>query len=192
VPVDFEKQSLIEGLRASAYRTDAPAVFSWLGVTEYLTPEAIFNTLRTIASLAPGAEIIFQYDLPTELLDEEAQRVLAVVMAGAAARNEPLITFFEPARLAEQVRELGFSEVWNFSPEEASPLSFGGRTDGLRPRAYILWEREWVRDRADAAYLDQAKGNPRLIGVRYGHLDFPGYAKLRRRNGFRDSTLSTW
>jgi methyltransferase (TIGR00027 family) len=137
VPVDFEKQSLVEGLRKSGYRTDAPAVFSWLGVVVYLTPDAIFGTLRTIASLAPGTEIIFEYPLPRELLDEEAQQVLAVVGAAAAARNEPLITFFEPARLAEQVRKLGFSEVWDFGPGEASPLYFAGRTDGLRPPANV-------------------------------------------------------
>ena len=137
VPVDFEKQSLVEGLRKSGYRSDAPAVFSWLGVVVYLTPDAIFGTLRTIASLAPGTEIIFEYPLPRELLDEEAQQVLAVVGAAAAARNEPLITFFEPARLAEQVRKLGFSQVWDFGPGEASPLYFAGRTDGLRPPANV-------------------------------------------------------
>ena len=133
VPVDFEKQSLIESLQSNAYRMDVPAVFSWLGVTEYLTPEAIFSALRIVASLAPGTEILFQYDLPKELLDGETQQALAVVMAFAAANNEPLITFFEPSRLAAQLRELGFSEVWDFSPEEANALYFAGRTDGLRP-----------------------------------------------------------
>ena len=137
VPVDFEKQSTIDGLQTSAFRTDAPAVFSWLGVTTYLTSDAIFSTLRTIASLTPGTEIIFGYALPPELLDEEAQQVLAVVKAGATANNEPVLTFFEPARLAEQVRKLGFSEVWDFGPEEASPLYFAGRTDGLGPPAHL-------------------------------------------------------
>jgi O-methyltransferase involved in polyketide biosynthesis len=137
VPVDFEKQSLIESLQTSAYRMDAPAVFSWLGVTEYLTTEAIFSALRIVALLAPGTEILFQYDLPKELLDEESRQVLAVVMAYAAANSEPLITFFEPSRLAAQLRELGFSEVWDFSPEEASSLYFASRADGLRPPAGV-------------------------------------------------------
>jgi methyltransferase (TIGR00027 family) len=137
VPVDFEKQSTIEGLQTSTFRTDAPAVFSWLGVTTYLTLDAIFSTLRTIASLTPGTEIIFSYTLPPELLDEEAQQVLAVLRAGATAINEPVLTFFEPAQLAEQVRKLGFSEVWDFGPEEASPLYFARRTDGFGPPAHL-------------------------------------------------------
>jgi methyltransferase (TIGR00027 family) len=133
VPVDFEKQSLSESLQMNGYRSDAPAVFSWLGVTNYLTPDAVFSTLGTIASLAPGTEILFQYLLPTELLDDESRQVRATIMAAAAAINEPNLTFFEPAQLAEQVLKLGFSEVWDFGPEEASPLYFAGRTDGLRP-----------------------------------------------------------
>jgi methyltransferase (TIGR00027 family) len=137
VPVDFEKQSLVERLQKGGYRSDAAAVFSWLGVVVYLTSDAIFGTLRTIASLALGTEIIFEYPLPGELLDVEAQQVLAVVGAAAAARNEPLLTFFEPARLAEEVRRLGFSEVWDFGPKEASSLYFADRTDGLRPRAAL-------------------------------------------------------
>jgi methyltransferase (TIGR00027 family) len=64
VPVDFEKQSLVERLLKGGYRSDAAAVFSWLGVVVYLTSDAIFGTLRTIASLALGTEIIFEYPLP--------------------------------------------------------------------------------------------------------------------------------
>jgi O-methyltransferase involved in polyketide biosynthesis len=33
VPLDFERQTVTEALRSSDYRTNAPAVFSWLGVT---------------------------------------------------------------------------------------------------------------------------------------------------------------
>lgn len=101
----------------------------------FLMPDAIFSTLRTVTSFAPGTEIIFQYSVPKELLDEETQQVQAVIMAAAAARNEPLFTFFEPARLVEQVRKLGFSEVWDLGPEEAGRLYFAGRTDGLKPLA---------------------------------------------------------
>ncbi len=136
IPVDFEKQSLIDGLRMSGYRTDEGSVFSWLGVTMYLTTDAIFSTLRTVAALPPETEIIFEYNVPKELVDEETQKIVAVVMAASAARGEPLRSFFEPAQLAEQVRKLGFAEVSDFGPDEAQARYFTGRTDGLR--AFVL------------------------------------------------------
>jgi methyltransferase (TIGR00027 family) len=44
VPVDFEEESLIDSLRISGYRTNAIGLFSWLGVTMYLSTDAIFGT----------------------------------------------------------------------------------------------------------------------------------------------------
>jgi methyltransferase (TIGR00027 family) len=135
VPLDFEQQSLIESLRMHGYRSEEAGFFSWLGVTAYLTPDAIFDTLRTVASMAHGTEIIFTYLLPPALLDDEYRQILELFGNAATARGEPLRTFFEPAKLAEQVRELGFAEVWDFGPEEANALYFAGRTDGLCARA---------------------------------------------------------
>jgi methyltransferase (TIGR00027 family) len=133
VPIDFEKQSLIESLRMSGYRADTPAVFSWLGVATYLTYDAIFSTLRTVAALAPGTESIFQHSVRKELLDKENQRVFAGAIALVAARGEPFQSFFEPERLAQQARELGFVEVSDLGPEEAGERYFAGRADGLWP-----------------------------------------------------------
>jgi methyltransferase (TIGR00027 family) len=147
VPVDFEKQSLIDSLQTSGYRTDAPGLFSWLGVTVYLTRDAIFRILRTIAALAPKTEIIFEYLIPKESVDEEAQKILAVLMAVAGARSEPLQSFFEPVQLAEQVRKLGFAEVSDFGPDEAQARYFIGRTDGLRPSALNHYMRARVGPR---------------------------------------------
>jgi methyltransferase (TIGR00027 family) len=135
VSVNFEKQSLMGSLRMSGYRTDKPAIFSWVGVVTYLTYDAIFSTLRMVAALAPKTEIIFQYTVPKELLDEGAQQLLAAVMASTATRGEPFKSFFEPKDMAEQVRRLGFVEVSDLGPEEAEARYFTGRTDGLRPLA---------------------------------------------------------
>jgi methyltransferase (TIGR00027 family) len=132
VPLDFEKQTLAEGLRSSGYRSDVPALFSWLGVTYYLTVDAIFSTLRTVASMAPGTEIIFEYALPLSLLDEAARQGVSAIMKQAAARGEPLISFYDPQSLATQVRELGFAEVWDFGNREAAVRYFAGRSDDFR------------------------------------------------------------
>jgi methyltransferase (TIGR00027 family) len=131
IPLDFETQTLTAGLQAGGYRLKAPAFSSWLGVTMYLTEEAIFNTLRVVASLALGSEIVFSYVVPEALLDEEHQCLLAAIKAGAAARGEPWLSCFEPARLKARIKELGFTQVWDLGPEEANRRYFAGRTDGL-------------------------------------------------------------
>jgi methyltransferase (TIGR00027 family) len=132
VPLDFERQALAETLRKNGYRSEAPALFSWLGVTYYLTTEAIFSTLQTVASMAAGTEIILEYGLPLSLLDEQARQGITAIMAQAASRGEPMVSFFESASLAAQVREFGFAEVWDFGPEEANARYFADRSDGLR------------------------------------------------------------
>jgi O-methyltransferase involved in polyketide biosynthesis len=126
---------LIESLYNSGYRTDAAGFFSWLGVTWYLTPDAIFDTLRTVAATAPGSEIIFQYVPPATPLDDEGRQRLELLHNWAAARGEPVVTFFETANLAGQVRKLGFAEVSDFGPDEANARYFTNPTDGLRLRA---------------------------------------------------------
>jgi methyltransferase (TIGR00027 family) len=131
IPIDFEKQSLADTLRAGGYRAEKPAFFSWLGVTEYLTEEAIFTTLQGVAAMAPGSEIVFGYAVLETLLDEEYRRLMAVVKAYTAARGEPYRSQFEPTTLAMRVKELGFAQVWDFGPEEANARYFAGRTDGL-------------------------------------------------------------
>jgi methyltransferase (TIGR00027 family) len=148
VPVDFETQSLLESLRVNGYRINVPAVFSWLGVTMYLPSDAIFSTLRTVAALAPGTEIIFQYSIPKELVDQETRRMLEAVMAVNASRGEPFKSCFEPVQLMKQVRSLGFAEVSNLNPDEAETLYFSGRTDGLRPPASEHYMRARVGSRA--------------------------------------------
>ena len=48
-PVDFEKQSLADGLRRARFNLRAPTFVSWLGVTVYLTRPAVMDTLGFIA-----------------------------------------------------------------------------------------------------------------------------------------------
>jgi methyltransferase (TIGR00027 family) len=132
VPVDFEKQTLLEGLRKAGYRPQVPALFSWLAVTTYLTENAIFDTLRAISSLAMDTQIIFDYWIPVELLNEEDRPLHEAGLALAAASGEPWLSFFEPASLARQIRKLGFSEVWDFGPQEGNASYFAGRSDGVR------------------------------------------------------------
>src|ERR1700674_2198985 len=64
-PVDFERQSLAEGLTAAGFQADRPAFFQWLGVAPYLTREAVSLTLDFIAAV-PESEVVFDYAEPFE------------------------------------------------------------------------------------------------------------------------------
>ena len=53
-PVDFERQTLREGLAEAGFDFQQLAVFSWVGVTMYLTLDAINATLAMMAGCLPA------------------------------------------------------------------------------------------------------------------------------------------
>jgi methyltransferase (TIGR00027 family) len=143
IPLDFEQHTLADGLPTGGHRPELPTFFSWLGVTHYLTEEAVFTTLRYVASLASGSEIVFQYFLPEALFDDENRRLLALWKERRASVGEPVLSQFEPTTLAARVRECGFTQVWDVGPEELDARYFAGRTDGLRasPHSHLMKAR---------------------------------------------------
>jgi methyltransferase (TIGR00027 family) len=135
VPVDFERESLEEGLAHMGFRMDAPAFVSWLGVTQYLTPAAIQATLDFLGVFALGSELVGTYVVPDELRDDVDRAFAAVAAPVAAARGEPWLTFFHPAEFEALVRTSGFTSIEHFGPEEAAAQPyFHNRTDRLRPQ----------------------------------------------------------
>jgi methyltransferase (TIGR00027 family) len=146
IPLDFEQQTLAEGLHAGGHRPDLPTFFSWLGVTHYLTEEAVFKTLRYVASLAAGSEIVFQYFVPVTLCNDEDRPIVTLWMARRSAQGEPaepVLSLFEPTIFATRVLELGFTRVWDVGPGEADARYCAGRTDGLRvyPHMHLMKAR---------------------------------------------------
>jgi len=130
-PIDFERQTLLGGLESAGFRADRPAFFSMLGVVVYLTVEAVMETFRSIASLSPDSEIVFDYALPSSALTETQRHAREVLGKHVAAVGEPWITYFDPAFLAGELRRLGFRYVEELTHVEANGRYFKGRTDGL-------------------------------------------------------------
>jgi len=109
-PVDFERESLADGLARVGFRNDRPAFFQWLGVTPYLTRDAISSTLDYIVGV-PGSAVVFEYTEPFENYSPERRASLMAVAANAAARGEPWLSFFDPPEIAAILRAKGFSEI---------------------------------------------------------------------------------
>jgi methyltransferase (TIGR00027 family) len=119
-PVDFERQTLREGLAAAGFDFGAPAVFSWLGVTMYLTLEAIEATLRTVAACRRGTRIVLTYDLPPDTLGQMGQATRAFLDRIVTEMGEPFVSVFEPEAAEALVRRLGFDQVRHFGPGRRS------------------------------------------------------------------------
>jgi len=124
VPIDFERQTLADGLRAAGFTTAERAFFSWLGATAYLTRESVMRTLGFVASsMPPGSEIVFSYTTARSSLAERT-----------AALGEPWLTLFDPPSLIAELTGVGFADATDFGPEQANDRYFTGRADGLRLR----------------------------------------------------------
>jgi len=131
-PVDFETQTLAGGLKAAGFRADRPAFFSWLGVTIYLSREAVEGTLRYIAARPAGSQVVFDFAPPLSTLGESERRSHEASAARVARAGEPWIGYFQPAALAEQMRASGFSAAQALGIGEMNARYFDGRTDGFR------------------------------------------------------------
>lgn len=135
VHMDFETDSLGDRLSSAGLRTDVPTFVSWLGVSMYLTRDAIRSTLATIAGLSATVELVMTYCRSPERLDGiDRERALNVIEA-IEKWGETFVTPLEPEEAEELLREAGFS-VTHFGPPEAS-MYFEDRTDGMRPQ---FWE----------------------------------------------------
>ena len=131
-PVDFETQTLTEGLLGAGYVPGKRSFFSWLGVTEYLTIEAVMATLRFIAAAPVGSGVVFDYMLSPSLLTPAQRSRFDAVAQRVASAGEPWQAFFEPALLARDLRAMGFGHVEDNGPEEINARYFKDRRDGLR------------------------------------------------------------
>jgi methyltransferase (TIGR00027 family) len=131
-PVDFEKQSLAAGLKAAGFRANRPAFFSWLGVTIYLSAEAVAGTLRTIAAGAKGSQVVFDFAPPPEDFDAAERRSHDASAARVARAGEPWIGYYRPEPLAANLRAAGFSSAQVLAASDMNARYFNGRADGFR------------------------------------------------------------
>jgi methyltransferase (TIGR00027 family) len=122
-PCDFETMSISEALAPPGFRADKPAFISWLGVTQYLTLDAIKQTLKWAGERPAGSEIVLTY------FDGAAQTERLV--AEAATRGVKLYSHPSPEQMTAMLREAGFSKIEHQSREQASETFFRERPDGL-------------------------------------------------------------
>jgi len=129
-PVDFERETIIDGLARAQIDFTQPVFFAWLGVTMYLDEETILGTLRMIAAkTASGSEIVFDFSVVPK--DREARGRFA---ERVAQMGEPLKSSFDPTDLQDKVRGCGFGEVELRDHRALNALYFTDRSDDFKLR----------------------------------------------------------
>ena len=128
-PVDFERQTLREGLEQAGFSFGELAVISWVGVTMYLTLDAIHATLATLAQCRAGTRVVLTYNQPSAALTSNDAQITGAMAGIAAQLGEPFISRFLRAEIAELLHHHGFGEITDFGPDEARAAYFGGHPD---------------------------------------------------------------
>jgi len=128
--VDFERQSLADGLKAAGFQADRPAFFQWLGVVPYLTRDAVSATLDFIAQV-PESEVVFDYAEPFANYTTERRANVMAVAATAAALGEPWLSLFDPGELSEMLRHKGFGIVEDLGMAEITDRFYGALKQGI-------------------------------------------------------------
>jgi methyltransferase (TIGR00027 family) len=97
-PVDFERQTLAQGLSAAGFDASVPSFFTWLGVVVCLSDEATWATLRFIASVPACPRVVFDYSNPPAALQAADAASLAEAAVRMAASGEPCGGVHRPDR----------------------------------------------------------------------------------------------
>ena len=135
VPVDFERDRLLDRLVAEGFDPTQRTFFTWLGVVPYLTKPAISSTLTLIGGLEGGAEVVFDYADPPHTLAPEAQAAHQQRAARVAALGEPFLSYLEPPALHSELKALGFDRIEDLGPQGLLARHFPSAPPAANPNA---------------------------------------------------------
>jgi len=120
VPCDFETMSVTDALAAQGFDPKQPTFVTWLGVTQYLTLDAIRETLRWAASLAAGSELVLT------IVEPASRPARSTGPRGIV----DFTSYISIEDMTKMLHEAGFSKVEPLLREDAEAF-FKNRTDGL-------------------------------------------------------------
>jgi len=120
VAVDFENENRVERLAAAGFNSNERTLVTWLGVVPYLTQDSIWATLKFLAGLPGGVDLVFDYSNPPHTLSPERHRSDGPHTSATATdtANDHGLSHFDTAELHERLRDIGFVHVNDLGPVE--------------------------------------------------------------------------
>ena len=118
VTIDFIRDDLCKKLSQAGYAPDQKTLFIWEGVTYYLSPGAVDNTLRFLRrSSPPGSIICFDYMLPASDLAGRYGAQQARATMQATYLDEPLQFDLAETQIADFLTQRGFGLIEHLTVE---------------------------------------------------------------------------
>jgi methyltransferase (TIGR00027 family) len=142
VAADLAREPLEGVLAAAGFDEHAGAVFSWLGVTQYLRADDVFATLRYVAGVTAAAGgITFDYSIAPQLLSLTERWAYDALAARVSTVGEPWLSHFVPADLVTALASSGFAVARDLDPQELLQrfVADGGERPRLGRLARLMW-----------------------------------------------------
>jgi methyltransferase (TIGR00027 family) len=136
VAVDFGRDALDDRLAAEGHDVSARTLWLWEGVTPYLVPAAIADTLGVIAGRsAPGSMALVTYTTPE--CSNTPQALLPIVLAAFALLGEPLRGRLTPAAFRTLVEGAGLTVRGDTDSPAWARAHFRGRPSRIVIREHL-------------------------------------------------------
>ena len=133
VSVNFETSSWWNLLLNAGFDLKRPTIFACVGVSVYLTNEAITSMLKQISSLKSGSKLAMAFYLPIKLLDEEDRPIQEIAERGTREAGTPMVSFFTPEEILALANKMGLKDAKIISTKDIAKYYFTNRTDNFLP-----------------------------------------------------------
>jgi methyltransferase (TIGR00027 family) len=126
VPVDFERDDLVDSLLEAGFKTHEPSLFLWEGVTQYLSEDAIDATFAAMRRCAKANDIlIFTYvDRAVIAGDFTEFPEAAKWLQGVQNRGEPWLFGIVSKEVSQFLKDRGFELRSDLSTKQAGERYF--------------------------------------------------------------------
>lgn len=131
---DFERETVADVLSRLPFDLSLPSHFALLGVSNYLTVQALRQTLTATRSCAtPGSQFVLDYMLPEFVSLDSGNARVAEHARTVANMGEPFLTGFTPEEFRREMQSLGWDVLEDLGPDAYGERYFRGRSDGFWP-----------------------------------------------------------
>lgn len=119
VPIDFDSQDLGEELKKAGYTLSSKTFFIWEGVTQYISEEAVDNTIKYVAQASTGSRIVFTYVLESFINGSYISDGLNSLYKFTLKKKNPLwFCGFDPAEMHECLSKYSLYLIEDVGNEE--------------------------------------------------------------------------